>query len=99
MNPLPAWRGRHLQNRRMQEKLVAANALDLTGCARTPDGDYVLEGAERSAALDEGRAVDFCDSAIEGWIWSIGQLADGRVLASTTSKFYQAPGVRCLFLR
>jgi hypothetical protein len=85
-------------NRAMQAKLDAARAIDVSRCRRTAAGDYVLE------SFTEGR--DYCDSAAEAWIWSIGKtlrpltlvMADGErilfaagtYLAATNSRHYSA---------
>lgn len=79
-------------NRRMQEKLEAGEAMDVSACPRTAEGDYILESFPSN--------MDFCDALTEGWIWSVGRhLKTGQILASTTSKFYLNPEYDCLFLR
>ena len=43
---------------------------------------------------------DYCDAQEQCWIWSIGEnVNSGQIRASTTTKFYQAPGWKCLWLR
>jgi hypothetical protein len=97
----------NMMNKRMQKKLDRHEAVDVSSCPRTKDGDFLLENF-----TDD---VDYCDSFEEVWIWSIGRaegdsavemrdgttqiLKRGAVLASTSGKFYQAPGWECLFLR
>ena len=99
-----------LKNRRMQEKLNAAECVDVSQAERTVGGDYLLE--------EFCHDVDYCDAREEAWIWSIGRLlrpltvvmADGSrrllpagsYLASTTSRFYTAGEsevIECVFLR
>ena len=98
-----------MSNLRMQEKLLAGEALDVSSRPVTADGDYLLD--------DFVEDVDYCDSKKESWIWSIGRamgdaavkmpdgttqiLRKGSVMASTSGKFYQAEqaGWECLFLR
>lgn len=81
-----------MQNRRMEEKLKAGKAIDVSGCRRTNDGDYLL------TAFDED--ADYCDSQTEAWIWSIGKHREtGQIVASTSTRFYENPAYHCLFLR
>lgn len=83
----------HLSNRAMARKLVKGDARDLKDCTKTEEGDYVVPW------FDEDAELDYCDTSKEAWIWSIGEFPDGRVLASTSSKFYQNPECRCVWLR
>lgn len=83
-----------MQNRAMEAKLAKGEAIDVSKWERTPDGDYRMPKGQEFVA-----DVDYCDAELEAWIWSIGELADGSVVASTASKFYQAAGVECLWLR
>lgn len=97
-------------NRAMQSKLDSREAIDISACPRTEEGDYLL------SEFHEDK--DYCDGAAEQWIWSIGKLLteqpvrmrDGSVrtlpvgtyLASQTSKFYSmcmSEDVECVFLR
>ena len=79
-------------NLRMEEKLKNKEAIDVSKCQRTGDGDYILD------SFTSG--VDYCDAKAESWIWSIGQnLATGQILASTTGKFYENCDFKCLWLR
>lgn len=81
-----------LKNLRMQEKLLNGEAVDVKECDRTADRDYIL------AEFLEG--VDYCDSGVEAWIWSIGvEHKTGRIVASTSAKFYQNLEYKCLWLR
>jgi len=76
----------------MQEKLQSGDAIDLSDCKRTPDGDYIVTN------FVEG--VDYCDTKTESWIWSIGKnLETGQVVASTSTKFYGDPNYKCVWLR
>lgn len=103
---------RNMTNLRMQEKLEAGEAFDVSDCARTDDGDYILE-----MNGDDNFDVDFCDAVREAWIWSIGRLLKPRMvkvegketvlprgtyLASTDSHHYtmgQSTEVECVWLR
>lgn len=84
-NPFP-WRG--MTNHRMQEKLVAGEAVDLSGCPRSADGEYLLGqvSAADLARVENDHEVlrlaerdtlfeegkDYCNAAAEAWIWSVG---------------------------
>lgn len=83
----------HLNNRAMARKLVKGDARDLKDCPRTEEGDYIVSW------FDEDAVLDYCDSSKEAWMWSVGEFPDGRVLASTSGKFYQNPECRCVWLR
>lgn len=103
---------RQMINLRMQEKLEAGEAFDVSTCARTDDGDYILE-TNGHEDLDR----DFCDAEQEHWIWSIGKLLvprevmiagkaqflpAGTYLASTSGKHYSqglSTTVECVWLR
>lgn len=79
-------------NMAMADKIQRGEAIDVSSCGRTPEGHYVLE-----KFVD---AVDYCDTATEEWIWTIGQReSDGVILASTSGAFYMVKGYKCLFLR
>lgn len=81
-----------MHNRRMAEKLAAGEAIDVSDCPRTPDGDYIL------AEFVED--VDYCNARTEQWIWSIGrELATGEIHAAHSAKLYQNPAYLCLWLR
>ena len=81
-----------MKNLRMQEKLRAGEAIDVSRCDRTPEGDYVLTAFEDD--------VDYCNAKTEEWIWSIGrELATGRIIASHSNTLYQNPAFECLWLR
>ncbi len=84
-NPFP-YRG--MQNRRMQERLAAGEALDLSGCPRSAHGEYLLgvvqpeelaeAQTEHEVALLAERHTpfavekDLCDAREERWMWSVG---------------------------
>ena len=80
-----------LINQRMQEKLEEGEAIDLSTNKR--EGRYYV--------LDEVvEGMDYCDSVRECWIWSIGRRhSDGKILADTSSVFYQNNNFKCLWLR
>jgi hypothetical protein len=85
-------RTKTMRNRRMAEKLEQGDAIDVSGCERTPAGEYIL------ARFAED--TDYCDARTEEWIWSIGrEHGTGRILASTDTRFYENPEYLCLFLR
>lgn len=79
-------------NRRMNEKVLSGEAIDISGCERNADGDYILK------EFIEGK--DYCNNFHQVWIWSIGKHYEtGQILASHGNKFYQNPEYECLFLR
>jgi hypothetical protein len=100
-----------MNNQAMQRKVSQRRAVDVSGCARTVAGDYVLDKFRDGA--------DYCDAKAEAWIWSIAEILKplpsimsdglprtiqpGRYLASRCSKFYFAgrdpPHLKCVFLR
>jgi hypothetical protein len=81
-----------MHNRAMLRKLTAGDCVDVSDCARTPEGFYIL------TEFKEG--LDYADGAAERWIWSIGKRnTDGVILASQGVDFYQNPDFECLFLR
>jgi hypothetical protein len=76
-------------NLRMQEMIKAGEAIDISDNPKE-GADFIL-----SEVIDE---MDYC--ANDHWIWSIGRRrSDGVILASHTTKFYQATGFECLWLR
>lgn len=78
-------------NYAMQEKIRTNDAVDLKGHKK--EGKFYILNAYFDGA-------DYCDSATEQWIWSIGQRkSDGVILASTGTEFYQNPDFECLWLR
>jgi hypothetical protein len=93
-----------MRNRAMARKLTSGEALDvrtmLIGVVRPQmagpieTGDYEYE----LSRYQDGK--DYCDAALERWIWSIGKsLEDGRILAATDTRFYQHDDFECLWLR
>ena len=81
-----------MQNKRMEEKITKGEAVDLSQCERTKEGFYILD--------DFIEDLDYCDAEKEYWIWSIGiHYETGKILASTSSIFYQNPEFECLWLR
>ena len=75
----------------MRRAIELGEAIDLAANPRTPDGDYVL------TEVVEGS--DYCDSSEGNWIWTIGRLATGEVLASSSMKFCSHPRAQCLWVR
>lgn len=83
-----------MTNYTMQRKLKSNQAIDLSGCDRTPEGDYILDP---SIAIDD---MDLCDAKTERWIWSVGKhKTTGQIVASVESKFYQNSEYECIWLR
>ncbi len=81
-----------MPNLAMKRKLESGECRDVSRCARTPDGDYVLEHFEEE--------VDYANAETEEWIWSIGRdRATGQILASHSTRFYQNPAYECVWLR
>jgi len=81
-----------MHNKRMQEKILRGDAIDLSGCKRTPEGYYILTHFVED--------VDYCDKQTEQWIWSIGRHNQtGEILASIDTAFYNNPTYTCLWLR
>jgi hypothetical protein len=79
-------------NLRMQEKIKAGEAIDVSDFPQT-NGDYVIT----HNFIDN---VDYCVAAEDDWIRSIGRRkSDGVILASTSGKFYQHPDFECIWLR
>ena len=83
-----------MQNLRMQEKLAAGDAIDLSKCERTEDDCYIMPPG---MYVEE---KDYCDAVREEWIWSIGiHRVTGTMLASTTTKLYNRTWYECIWLR
>jgi hypothetical protein len=83
-----------MANRAMARKLTKGDALCIfaEGGTLLEDGDYLLPRFVED--------MDYCDTRREVWIWSIGRnLSDGRIVASTDTKYYLNPLWECLFLR
>jgi len=85
-----------MRNRAMARKLASHRALNVREMMVPTDelgrGVYALD-----RYVD---GVDYCDAEKELWIWSIGRRRhDGRIFASTDTRFYQNPDYECLWLR
>jgi hypothetical protein len=77
----------------MKRKLESGEALDVR-----KEGREIEPGIYELREFKEG--LDYCDSEIEEWIWSIGKSEKtGQIVASTGTVFYQREGWECLFLR
>jgi len=95
-----AWRdsGRsaQLQNREMARQLEDARAVDVRALGTLlADGTYELQ-----RFLDHG--VEYCDPALEVWIYSIGiEPVTARIVAATDTRFLHLrdSGWHCLWLR
>ena len=94
----------------MRERVLAGNAIDLSLCRQTADGDYLL---------DEFIAeIDYVDCFWQAWIGSIGRVErtywariktpdgiitqifpPGTILASWSTKFWCDPRFECVFVR
>lgn len=82
-----------MQNLAMLKMLVEGEALDVRRV-----GVQVAEGIFRLQRFDENK--DYCDSVKERWIWSVGKnVFDGRIEASSDTRYYNDPNWECLFLR
>lgn len=87
----PRWRS--LRNKAMAEKLSTFAALSVLR-----EGEAIGGGLYKLRRFAEGR--DYCDPALEAWIWSIGRnRATGEIFASTNTGLYQDEAWECLFLR
>lgn len=77
----------------MRDMLNAGEALDVVVIGKPiGNGKYQLENFWEDH--------DYCDSATEQWIWSIGRrYSDGVIIASTAADLYQNPDYECLWLR
>jgi hypothetical protein len=76
----------------MQHKLQTGEALSVLTEGRHAEGMYQLK------RFVEGK--DYCDPAIERWIWSIGRrFKDGKIFAATDTRLHNDPNFDCLFLR
>lgn len=88
----------NLRNRTMQEYLERKEAIDVSGCEKNADGDYILpEELQPRAGVTP---KDYCDAKEELWIASIGRnKSTGQVLASATGRFCEDSAWECLWLR
>lgn len=86
----------------MERKIARGDAIDIKDCERLP-ADGTFEGNNKNPyyilkSFEDD--MDYCDSTLENWIWSIGRRkSDGLILASTTADLYQNDEFDCLFLR
>jgi len=81
-----------MKNRRMQEKLVKKECIDVSQCLTNEEGAYLL--------TDFKEDVDYCNAKTEAWIWSIGrENSTGLIYAAHDSRFYQHKDYTCLWLR
>lgn len=81
-----------MQNKAMRHKIMDGEAIDISGCQRTKDGDYILKEFVENK--------DYCNAKTEQWMWSIGKhLETGVIYASYRTVYYQHKDYECLFLR
>ncbi len=81
-----------MKNKYMERSLSEGECIDLSDCKRNEFGDYIIENFVDGS--------DYCDKNEELWIWSIGKsISDGKILASTTAKFYKNSEYECIWLR
>ena len=84
-------------NLAMLRKVIHGEACDLSKYPRDAEGNYVLNKAwDRDKLVNSD--MDFCDLETERWIWSIGLLDNGDIVAATDSRHYGQP-YECLWLR
>lgn len=82
----------------MQRKVRKGEAIDLSKCRRTGDGDYILP--KRIQPPKHREPKDYCDTQLASWIWSIGRnKRTGQVVASLSGRFYGRRGWECIWLR
>jgi hypothetical protein len=82
-----------MRNQAMRRALDAGECLDVL-----KEGQRIQEGLYRLKRFVED--VDYCDSELEQWIWSIGlEKETGEIYASNGTTFYQNEKFKCLFLR
>ena len=82
-----------MHNKSMQKMLIEGEALDVRR-----EGREIREGVFALSRFVEGK--DYCDSARERWIWSVGRnLFDGRIEASGDSRYHGDASWECLYLR
>lgn len=82
-----------MRNKAMERKLADGEAIDVLMVGYRTEDPQVF----RLRSFSEG--IDYCASDTEQWIWSIGRLADGAILAATDPRLYGQEGVECLWLR
>lgn len=82
-----------MENLAMLHKLQTGVAVDVRAIGRE-----LQEGVYQLSRFIENK--DYCDPARERWIWSIGRnMFDGRIMASTDTRFADSPNYECLWLR
>jgi hypothetical protein len=87
-----------MKNLTMRSRLRRGEALDVSRCGRTRDGDYVLPIRMHPPKRKDPK--DYCDSTLEAWVESIGRnRRTGKVVASLSGKFYKKRGWECIWLR
>ena len=90
-----------MQNKAMERKLDAGEAVDISQCPIVERPE--IPGTGRYYDITDvfvAGAVDYCDGQRERWVWSIGQVnGEQTVLASLSGDLYQNPQVECLWLR
>jgi hypothetical protein len=88
------WRWAGMLNRAMRDRLERGECVDLSTCARTAQGDYIVP-------VDVWQEdMDYCNADTEEWIWSIGRShADAQIIASHSNYLYLNPDYECLWLR
>lgn len=82
----------------MKESLQKCQAIAVDQCGKEVEpGVFLLDERMRLHTID---GLDMCVKEREEWIWSVGvSQKDGRLYASTDSRFYQNPDYECVFLR
>lgn len=83
----------------MQRDVATGAAIDLAGNPVDPATGCRVLTAEQ-ARLTDGGGLDFCDSARDHWIFSIGEHREtGQVLAAADERFYLHNDYTCIWLR
>ena len=86
-----------MKNLRMQEKLNRMVCLDVAVHGREVEAG-IFEMDESFDFLCDGK--DLCVAQTEEWIWSVGRRkSDGKIFASTDSRFYGDDAYECIWLR
>lgn len=91
-----------MKNRAMARKLASGEAVDVRSLMRSAEWQAHVDGSNAMLYHLERYidGVDYCDAQDERWIWSIGLcLLDGKVIASTDTRFYKNAEFDCLWLR
>lgn len=89
----------------MLQKVKDGDAVDVSNFPQeryTADpliaGTFDLSSKYTAEEIENGDR-DYCHLPTARWVWSIGLLPSGRILAAFDARFYQRDGVRCLWLR